>query len=68
MNHLGISEGKVGVVPLAADKRYKPPKNKEKIQKELEKKYNLKFPFLLYVGRLGRRKKTFQPGLKLFIN
>lgn len=54
--HLGISDERIKVVHLAADSKYKPINNKENIEKELKNKYNLKFPFILYVGTLERRK------------
>ncbi len=56
IKHLKIPEEKIKVVPLAADTRYKPLSNLKMVKEELKTKYNLKIPFILYVGTLEKRK------------
>ena len=54
INHFDIPEKKIRVIFEAADEKFK-PLNNEKIS-ETEQKYNLNFPFILYVGTLEARK------------
>ena len=54
MNYFNIPEEKIRVILLAADEKFKPLNNEE--TKEVRQKYNLKFPFILYVGILEPRK------------
>ena len=54
INYFNIPEEKIRVILLAADEKFKPLSNKE--IKEAKQKYNLNFPFILYVGTLEPRK------------
>lgn len=54
INYFKTPDEKIKVIHLAADKKYQ-PLNKEIISK-FKEKYNLDFPFLLYVGTLEPRK------------
>lgn len=56
INFLKIPEEKITVIPLAHNKNYKPLKNKSIIKKELELKYSIHLPFILYVGSIEVRK------------
>ncbi len=55
---LKIPEKRLRVIPLSADEQYKPLKNKEDIRVELESKYNIDAPFILFVGTLEKRKNV----------
>jgi glycosyltransferase involved in cell wall biosynthesis len=55
---LKIPEKRLKVVPLSADEQYKPIKNKEQINDELKLKYNIDYPFILFVGTLEKRKNV----------
>lgn len=54
INYFKIPEGKIRVILLAADEKFKPLNNKE--IREAKQKYSLNFPFILYVGTLEPRK------------
>lgn len=56
IKYLGIPEEKITVIYEAAGEIFKVEKNKEEIQKYLESKYGIKFPFILSVGTLEKRK------------
>ncbi len=57
IKYLGIPEEKIRVIYLAADQIFKVDKtNKEKFQYYLEIKHGIKFPFILGVGTLEKRK------------
>ncbi len=57
IKYLGIPEEKIKVIYSAADKIFKPiKKDKEKIQKYLNSKYGIKYPYILSVGTLEKRK------------
>jgi glycosyltransferase involved in cell wall biosynthesis len=56
IKYLGIPEEKIKVIYLAADKIFKPNKDKENLQEYLKNKYEVKFPFILCVGTLEKRK------------
>ena len=56
INYLNIPNEKIKVIPLAADSIYRPSKHKEEIREDLEKRYGIKFPFILSVGTLEKRK------------
>ena len=55
---LNIPEKRIRVIPLAADEHYKPIKNKEPIIQEMKNEYNIKYPFILFVGTLEKRKNV----------
>jgi glycosyltransferase involved in cell wall biosynthesis len=55
---LNIPEKRIRVIPLAADERYTPIKNKELIIQEMMNEYNIKYPFILFVGTLEKRKNV----------
>ncbi len=54
IKHLKVPEGKIEVIHHGLDKRYK-PLSQEEIT-EVKRKYNLDFPFILYVGIIGTKK------------
>jgi glycosyltransferase involved in cell wall biosynthesis len=56
INYLKIPEEKIKVIPLAPNKNFKFIKNKSTIREELELKYNISSPFVLYVGSVELRK------------
>ena len=55
---LNIPEKRIRVIPLAADERYRPIKKKEPIIQEMMNEYNIKYPFILFVGTLEKRKNV----------
>ena len=55
---LNIPEESIKVIPLAADEIYKPLRNKELMKEELKNRYNINFPFILFVGTLEKRKNV----------
>ena len=54
INYFNVPEEKIRVILLAADEKFK-ALNNEKIN-EVKQKYNLKYPFILYVGGLAFHK------------
>ena len=54
IKHFKIPEDKIKVIYLAANEKFK-PLNKNEISK-IKQKYNLNYPFILYVGTLEPRK------------
>lgn len=56
IKYLHIPEEKIKVIYLGVDKIYHPIDNKSEIRGELERKYNIDSPFILYVGTLEPRK------------
>lgn len=56
IKYLRIPEEKLRVIYEAADEIFKPYNNKEEIQIYLKNKYGIKFPFILSVGTLEKRK------------
>jgi glycosyltransferase involved in cell wall biosynthesis len=54
INYFYIPEEKIKVILLAADEKFK-PLNHEEVN-EVKQRYNLNFPFILYVGTLDKRK------------
>ncbi|ABR55980.1 MAG: hypothetical protein PWP15_87 [Methanothermococcus sp.] len=54
IKHFKISEDKIKVIHLAANENYKPLKENE--INNIKQKYNLNYPFILYVGTLEPRK------------
>jgi len=56
IKYLGIPEEKIRVIYDAADEIFKPEKNKEEMKNHLKDKYGIKFPFILSVGTLEKRK------------
>ena len=55
---LNIPEKRIRVIPLAADERYRPIKKKELIIQEIKNRYNIQYPFILFVGTLEKRKNV----------
>ena len=55
---LNIPEKRLKVIQLSADEQFKPLKNKKNIHDELKKKYNIDYPFILFVGTLEKRKNV----------
>lgn len=58
IEYLKIPEDKIAVVYLAVDKKYRVLRNKDVVKQELINKYNLNFPFILYVGNVELRKNV----------
>lgn len=56
VRYLHIPEEKIHVVYLAADSKYKLIKDRNKISGEINKKYNIKSKYLLYVGDVNYNK------------
>ncbi len=56
IHYLQIPEEKIKVINLAPDKNFKFLKNQSEIKDELKSKYNINFPFILYVGHVEIRK------------
>lgn len=56
INYLQIPEKKIKVIPLAPNKDFKFIKDKSQIMAELEVKYEISTPFILYVGTVELRK------------
>ncbi|WP_042686793.1 glycosyltransferase family 4 protein [Methermicoccus shengliensis] len=56
MRHLGIPEERIRVVYCGVDPKYRPLEDREAILKDLEERYGIKKPFVLYVGTLEKRK------------
>lgn len=56
INYLHIPEEKIKVIPLAPNKNFKFIKNKSVIREELEFKYHIPSPYILYVGHVELRK------------
>ncbi len=56
INYLKIPEEKIKVIPLAPGKNFKFIKDKSIIMEELELKYNISSPFVLYAGSVELRK------------
>ncbi len=54
IDYFNIPEGKIKVILLAADEKFK-PLNKDETE-EIKRRYNLNFPFILYVGNLAKHK------------
>ena len=54
ISYFNVPEEKIKVILLAADEKFK-ILNNEKIN-EVKQKYNLNFPFILYVGNLAKHK------------
>jgi glycosyltransferase involved in cell wall biosynthesis len=54
IKHFKIPEDKIKVIHLAASENYRPLNEKEIIN--IKQKYNLNYPFILYVGTLEPRK------------
>ncbi|GAA0129021.1 glycosyltransferase family 1 protein [Methanococcus maripaludis] len=54
INHFKIPEDKIKVIPLAANENFK--KVDENETSKIKSKYNINFPFILYVGTLEPRK------------
>jgi glycosyltransferase involved in cell wall biosynthesis len=54
IKHFKIPENKIKVIHLAANENYKPLNEKEIIN--IKQKYNLNYPFILYVGALEQHK------------
>jgi glycosyltransferase involved in cell wall biosynthesis len=52
-----MDENKIYVTPLAADSKYR-PLDKEQCQYVLEKKFNIKQPYILYIGGFSPRKNV----------
>lgn len=52
-----INEDKIFVTPLAADKKYT-PMDKERCQDFIKSNYNIKPPFILYIGGFSARKNV----------
>lgn len=52
-----IDENKIYVTPLAANSSYK-PMDKEKCKYEVQQKYNISKPFILYIGGFSPRKNV----------
>jgi glycosyltransferase involved in cell wall biosynthesis len=55
ISDLGVSEDKIRVTYMAADKMFKPIKDQDKLQ-TVREKYNLPEKYILYVGTLEPRK------------
>jgi glycosyltransferase involved in cell wall biosynthesis len=54
MAHLPVQAERIGVVPLAADRRFRPLNRVE--VRPISQKYGVTGPYILYVGALGSRK------------
>lgn len=54
INYFNIPEEKIRVISEAADEKFK-PLNQEEVN-EIKRKYDLQFPFILYVGNLAKHK------------
>lgn len=52
-----MDENKIFVTPLAADSKYR-PLNKDKCMHEISINYNIKNPFILYIGGFSPRKNV----------
>ena len=56
INHVGVSPDRIYVVTHGVDKRFRKKDNLQQIQKQLEQKYRLIRPYILYVGAIGIHK------------
>lgn len=57
LKYVPIDENKIFVTPLSASEKYR-PLNKKKCLSILESKYNIKKPFILYIGGFSPRKNV----------
>lgn len=58
MKYLKIPEERIKVIYLAADEKFRVIKNKTTIKDELKLRYNVQYPFILYVGNVEVRKNV----------
>jgi glycosyltransferase involved in cell wall biosynthesis len=56
INYLGVDRNKIFVSPHGVDPRFKIIDNRPALKKYLIKKYDIKKPYILYVGAIGHHK------------